>query len=37
MKNKIRNWLYKVMYGRNGVDVLGKDLSYVVVVVVLVV
>ena len=31
MKNKIRNWLYKVMYGRNGVDVLGKDLSYLVI------
>lgn len=31
MKNKIRNWLYKVMYGRNGVDVLGRDLSYLVI------
>lgn len=31
MKNKIRNWLYKFMYGRNGVDTLGKDLFYVVI------
>ena len=31
MKNKFRNWLYKVMYGRNGVDVLGRDLSYLVI------
>ena len=29
MLNKLRGWLYKFMYGRYGVDELGKALLYV--------
>ncbi len=32
MKNKFRNWLYKFMYGRNGIDSLTKDLFYPIIV-----
>ena len=32
MKNKFRNWLYKFMYGRSGIDSLTKDLFYPIIV-----
>ncbi len=36
MKNKFRNWLYKFMYGRNGIDSLTKDLFYPIIVLLIV-